>query len=1165
MRRRCVLLLTFVSLAAFAAIAWGQGSFGSLTGNITDPTGATLPGASVKAINLESAVSYSATSTTEGIYLLRGLPPGSYRVTVSKSGFKTVTQEPVAVSTATVATLNFSLALGQVTESVQVTAELVQLQTATAEIGTVLPEKDMLDLPISLGGAATAGASGRRQIENFIFLTPGVTGSQWSKSINGAPGFSQEILIDGVDAQNLGAPSFIADSTPPYEAVSEFKVQNTLFPAEYGLGYGVMNFTLKSGGNSFHGDVFEFLRNDVLNARGFFGTDKPTLRQNEFGGTIGGPVILPHYNGKEKTHFFFAYSGFTLRGGLPQPGLVTIPTIKERTGDFSDYPAQIYDPATTCGIVNYVTGLNNSPCQLDAGGNAIVTRQPFDGNVIPADRISGVAQRAVALLPPPDFPNKVFENYVDRSSQPGTEHAWSIKIDHVINEKQRLSGAFWWVNYNTVINGPVAGELNPGLRHTPTHGGGFRVNHFFNITPSLLNHLAYGYTPTQPTWTLWEVDKRKGNQILKIPGIPADAGGYPDLNFDRDYQSLGNGNENGYDPQKYHNWVLSDDVSWVRGRHELKFGAMYRFRNNVAQDNSAVAGYFDFSALSTSQPSSPDFSILGNSFASFMLGHAFDGTRKIPAPVQDFRDGFWAFYVDDAIKLSRKVTLGLGLRYELPIYVTEKNGIMSFMDPNRPNPGAGGYPGALIFLGQGQGRTGTSNVFGSYHTAFVPRLSLTYAWNDKTVVRLGYGVFRLYPNYGRVNSGEFWNFGFGLVQSVSTTDEGIHPGFILDQGFPPPPGTLPNFDPAQNNGGTATFVNPSANKPAFMQSWTVDIQRELPFNILLDLGYVASQTAGLWTGLEDVNQVDPRYLSLGNTLDADVYSPEAAAAGITAPYPGFSGSVAQALRRFPQYTTVYDMFQPTGYNTYHSLQIRLQKRYSNGLSLLGAYTLSKNIGVPGSDTFGDIYGGGGDKGLNSFNRRIEKALAPTDRTHVLVLSWTYELPWGRGKKFGSNWIPVVNHVLGGWQINSIERYQSGTPIGIHGGPSLPLFGGGNRPNWVSPDVRTSVSLGDFDPTKDRYLNINAFSQPAPFTFGNAPRLLPNVRVPALYNEDFSVFKRVYFGESRFVEFRTEMFDVFNRVVFGGIRTNFNSPKTFGKIRRQANDPRVIQFALKLIF
>jgi hypothetical protein len=1131
-------------------VIFAQGNLGGLTGTVSDSSGAIIPGVSVKVTNIATGVITNTLSSGSGAFVIQGLPPGNYRLEVEKSGFKKTVIDNLVVQTATVGTRDVTLELGSVVESVNVAADMATLQTTGAEIGTAMEPKALLDLPISLGGAATAGATGRRQIENFIFLTPGVTGNQWSKSINGAPGFSQEILIDGQDVQNIGAPSFIADSTPPYEAVSEFKVQNTLYPAEYGLGYGVLNFTLTSGGNAFHGDLFEFVRNDKFDSRGFFPASKPIIRQNEYGGTIGGPIILPRYNGKNRTHFFFAYTGFRLRGGLPTGGLVTVPTMQERNGDFSDYPFPLFDPTTT---------------RSDGKGGFV--RDPFPGNIIPTAKISGVAERIIGLLPPPDIAGTYFNNYVDRSNQPSDDNDWSIKLDHQLTSKQQINGGFWWVNSNIVVNGPLAGPLNPGLRYTPTHGGGLRVNHEYTITPTMVNHIGFGHTPTQPTWTLWKTDKRKGNEVLKIPGIPSDANGYPEFHFDNPgYQFIGNSQWQGFEPQRFVNDVWNDDLSMLKGRHQMKFGFQYRRRTMEAQDVDNRAGVFSITSLATSQPNDPNFTSWGNAFASLMLGQVQSAYRQQPAPVQHFHDSMFDWYVDDNIKATKKLTVSLGLRYELPLYVVEDSGIVSFLNLSRPNPGAAGIPGALQFQGKGPGRSGSLNIFGTYHKAFAPRFALAYAVNEKTVVRAGYGIFRLYPNYGRMNSGIFWNSGFGATLSTSATDQGIHPAFNLDQGFPLADLNLPNVDPSQNNGGSATYVNSSANKPALMQSWTIDFQRTLPYNMMLDTAYVASRTTGLWTGLENINQVNPKYLKLGNTLYADINSPDAAAAGILPPYPGFSGSVAQALRPYPQYTTIWDMFQPTGYNTYHSLQMRLQKQYSNGLSFLISYTFSKNIGAQGGDTFGDIFGGGGLNAIDSFNRKIEKTLAPIDQTHIFVLSWVYELPFGKGKRFLSGLNPIANQFLGGWQLNSIERYQSGTPISVYGGSDIPLFGGGNRPNWISSKVRSSVSMGSFDPAKDVYINVSAFSEPAPFTFGTAPPTLPNTRVPALYNEDFSVFKK--FGlrsESRYLEFRAEFFNILNRVVFGGPASNVNNPDSFGTIGSQANTPRVIQFGMKLLF
>jgi len=1144
-----LLLVTLVWV--FPTLGWCQGSLGGLTGHITDPSGAAVPEAAVRVTNLDTGTGLQVTTTTDGTYLAPSLTPGRYRVTVTKSGFKTITQEPVIVSTATVSTLDFALVVGAVTESVTVAATAAQLQTTSAEIGTVMPEKGMLDLPISLGGAATAGASGRRQIQNFIYLTPGVTGDQWGTTINGSPGMSAEILMDGADMQNIGAPGFIAESAPPYEAVSEFKVQNTLYPAQYGLGYGVLNFTMKSGTNAFHGNLYEFLRNDALDARGFFGAEKNALRQNEFGATIGGPVILPGYNGKDKTHFFAAWSSFRLRGGLPSPGLVTLPTMQERNGDFSDYPFPIFNPATT---------------RPDGMGGFV--RDPFLNNIIPPEQISEVAKRVIALLPPPDIAGTPFLNYVDRSSQPGSDDDWSIKIDHQITDKQLLTGSFWSVNADAVINGPIAGELNPDYRVTPTYSKGLRFNHVWTLSPTLLNHAAFGLTKQTPTWATFLLDPRLGNQTLQIPGIPMDSHGFTNLTMDFPSIHLGNAGANGYYPQIFKNWAVNDDLTWSKGRHQVQFGFAYRRRTMYIRDQTLVGGSLNFSNLSTSQPNDPNFANWGNAFASLMLGEVMSGLRAIPTPLQHFHDTFYSFYGQDSIKLTPKLTLNLGLRYELPIYAIEDNGVMALFNPTIPNPGAGGLPGALEFFGNGPGRSGRFNIFGKYHRALMPRISLAYQANEKTVFRLGYGIFRLYPNYGDLNNPNSLVFapGFGATPSVASTNSGITPAFVLDEGFPPFNITLPNTDPALNNGGTVTWVNSGVNKPAFMQSWTLDIQRELPFRIMLDAAYVGQTTTGLWTGLENINQAHPQYLSLGNLLYADVDSPEAVAAGIQVPYPGFSGSVAQALRPYPQYTTINDFYQPTGYAVYHAFQLRAQKRYSNGLSFLTSYTLSKNIGAVASNTFGSWFGAAGLTGINSYDRRGEKSLAGSDRTHVLVLSWTYELPFGRGRQLLANVNPVVNQLVGGWQFNAIHRYQSGTPVDVGGGGDIPLFGGGNRPNWVSPDVRSSVPMGSFDPAKDVYLNIDAFAQPAAFTFGNAPPRLPYVRTPAFYNEDISIFKRIYLkSDARYLEFRAELFNPFNRVVFGGPSADINNPSTFGIISGQANTPRVIQFGMKLIF
>lgn len=1151
-RPRKVISFSFVCLLGFVLVAYGQGSLGGLTGRISDPSGAAVPAATVKVSNLGTGITDTTTSTSDGVYLVRGLSPGRYRMTVTKTGFKTSNQEPIIVSTATISTVDITLTVGALTQTINVTTSAVQLQTSSAEVGTVMPDTNMLNLPISLGGNATIGASGRRQIENFTFLTPGVTGNQWSKSIDGAPGFSQEIIIDGIDTSDIGAQGFIAESTPPYEAVSEFKVQNTLYPAEYGGGYGVENFTLKSGTNQFHGDLFDFIRNNKFDAAGFFGNSKPipALQQNEYGGTIGGPVILPHYNGRDKTFFFFAYSGFQLRGGLPAGSLVTLPSAQERNGDFSDYPFPIYNPAST-----------------RPDGNGSFTRDPFPGNIIPSSMISPVALRTMTLMPAPEFPG-YFNNFVSQAHQPTSENDYSIKIDEAIGNKQRISGSFWWTSATTNIFGPLPGLLDYSRRTTPTSGGGLRINYEYTINSNLLNHFGFGYTPVSPTWSNWLPDPHEGNQTLQIPGIPLTAPGFPEFDFTNGYLTLGDSDNQASSPQFFQNWDGVDDLTWVRGKHQVKFGFEYRRRRLTTGDRRLQAGQFTFSNLSTSLPDSTNFNVWGNGFASFLLGQVSSATRSVPPPVHHFSDNFWAFYSEDTIKATSKLTLTLGLRYELPIYAKPDKGLFSSLSLSEQNPGAGGLPGALEFLGTGPGRTGTYTIFGSgdYLRALSPRTGIAYALTPKTVLRAGYGIFYAYTAVGRLNNCQWWCSGFGLNPALASTNGDITSAFNLDDGFPATPVTLPDLDPALNNNGTAFWVNQSANLPAEMQSWTFDVERDLQAHIMLDVAYVGSHTVHAWTGMENINQVNPKYLSLGNTLLADINSPAAVAAGVHSPYPGFEGSVAQALRAFPQYTALDDTYQPTGYNNYNSLQIRLQKRFSSGLSFLGSYTWSKAVGYEGTDIFGDPAGGGGNGSLNTYDRRNMKGISRLNVPQNLVFSWVYELPVGRGKRFLSNLGPVTNQILGGWQINSIETYRSGGAIGVSGGPFLPLFNGiNNVPNLIAPNVRTAVSMGSFDPKTDRYLNINAFSEPSPFTFGNSPIILPNTRAPAYYDEDFSLFKKFYFSESKYLEFRAEAFNIFNRVVFGGPATNVNSPNTFGIIGGQSNTPRVIQLAAKFIF
>jgi hypothetical protein len=1140
---RFVALLCVMIVSAFA-----QGNLGGLTGVVVDTSGALVPDVKITLTNAQTNVAHTVQADTSGAYSVLGLQPGTYRLDAEKAGFRKYIQESLSILTATVTTLDLQLAVGTVNESMTVTTGGVALQTTSPEVSTVLERRAILDLPIQVGGSgATTAASGRRQPENFIFLTPGVSGIPWSKNINGSPDFSQEVLYDGISAQLAVTPGFLAQTSPPYEAVEEFKVQNSLFPAEYGRGFGVINFTLRSGSNQYHGGLFEFFRNDKLDSRPFFAAARPRVRYNEYGGSFGGPVLIPKlYNGRDKTFFNFNYTG--LRNQPASNGtFVSLPTDAFKQGDFSGYRdgsgamIPIFDPATT--------GLDGA-------------RTPFAGNIIPANRFSSVAKNVLPLIPKPDFPG-YFNNFLNRTANPVKDYSWSLKLDQIITANQRVNFSLWRTATDSPSYSPLGPSTPIGLwGQNPVDGGGLRANYDQSIRPNLLHHFAFGYTSSNP---IRQRDPRHGNDIYKVPGVAADSPGFPVFNVNNTYGNLalGNSDQQPNDPSQNRDYAFVDNITWIKGRHQLKFGVDIRFfqyDNFAGTVTGGLSGSFVFNPLSTADLSSANSSQQGNAWASLLLGQVYSAQRLIPAPLRRMRDQYYSWYVEDVFKVNRKFTMTLGLRHEIPTVVTEADSRQSSLNLSLPNPGAGGRLGALEFLKPGAQLTPT------FYKAFSPRIGIAYALNEKTVIRMGFGIFYSPTNATSVGrQAGLFSTGYSYTQTFAQVTSGRVPALLLDNGLPAFTGTLPIVDPTLANGSAIQYMNPGAGKPGYMSSWTFNVQRELPAQFLLDIGYIGQKGTNLPSGLENLDQVDTKYLSLGNTLNADINSAAARAAGIGLPYPGFTGSVSQALRPYPQFSDIQNLYQPIGWSTYEAMQMRLQKRYSAGINFLAAYTLSKSLVSDGGYTgLGDA--AAGTRPLDTANRSIEKRLASFDTPQNLVLSWGYELPFGQGKRFLSSSGGAANLIAGGWQVNAIQRYVSGTPIGVGGGGVIPLSNGGNRPNVVlGSSARTSVSCGSFDPARDLFLNLSAFSQPAPFTIGNAPPVLPNVRTCALLNEDFSVLKDFRIHEAHRIQFRAEFFNVFNRVIFGAPGSNINSPASFGKIGGQGNSPRNIQLGLKYVF
>jgi len=1128
-----ILFLVFVAMLLSSSL--DAQDRGSITGIVTDASGAIVPEAVVKVTNVARGDSIEVKTSSAGIYSAQNLIAGIYTVSVTVAGFRTSNVTGVEVRVGEVARTNVQLQLGEVSENVDVVAQLGGLKTETSDIGTTVQRDAILNLPLQVGGAI-------RDPIAFVKLTPGFNGGTSNSSIdyttyntfNGSQSGALQILIDGADISRTSVQTQF-NTGVSVEGVEEFKVMSSVYSAEYGRGTGgIVNLTLKSGTNDFHGSVYDFLRNDKLDARGFFNPNRQVNRQNDFGALISGPIK------KDKTFFMFAYEGFRYRqGALNQ--LVTYPIDDFRRGDFSKLvdstgnQIPIYDPATT---------------QLLPSGT--VVRQQFLGNVIPSGRLDPVSRNVLAYFPKLDYPDRLTNNLFVNQRFVIDTNVYTGKVDHAISSRQKIAGTF-----------SHSREKDQDLRaFEPLGGSGLvdqkpyyaRLAHDFVISPTVLNHVQFGYsrlfraeTPLSLGDYAHQIGLDNVGQI-QFP-IPSMAGytlippGYANVLWVID---------NGYQ--------LNEALTLTRGRHTLKVGGEMRKQQFNANEPSN-SGSFSFGTAQTGLPGIRS----GDGFASFFLGGVSSGGWNYLGTQFAARLASMGIFVQDDFKLRPKLTLNMGLRYERYWPLSEATGRITALDPTKPNPGAGGQLGALKFGGEGSGRTGSSRFQDIYNKALGPRFGLAYQLTERTVLRAGYGMYYQElkaPTWGRgMNEGFFTNVSYNSL-------DGYTPAFYWRDDFPTDFPKPPFLDPAFANGRNVAYAKAESGRPPVAQNWQMSIQRQLTQTLNIDLAYVGSKGNHLIAGNEIYNQVDPRYLSLGALLDADIDSPAAQAAGIVKPYPTFRGRVNQSLRPFPQYLTVApfrDTFgsDKTGNSTYHAFQAKFEGRMRS-LTFMTAYTFSKNLTDNANNRDKDIYASNYYASQNGFNRRAEKALAQLDIPHSFVVNFLYDLPFGPGRARLTE--GVASKIAGGWSFGGVFSYQSGLPIPTPSPATsrVPIFAGAIRPNRVAGvSALTAAATSDFDPNRDRYLNSAAWVSPDPFTFGNAPGV-SEVRVERMLNEDLSLLKNTKISERFNLQFRAEAFNIFNRTVFGFPNRSLASV-AFGQIFSQRNLPRQIQFGLKLLF
>jgi hypothetical protein len=1173
--KRLLCAFVFFLLASVVPLR-AQTTNGSIEGTVIDPSGAAVSGASVTGRNLDTGLTATTVTSDAGLYSLPNLPPGRYSVVVEGPSLKKYTREGVTVQTGSTVALDIQMQLGAVSDQVTVVADASQLQTATSDLGATLQSSLIENLPLEVSGTV-------RNPVQFITLVPGFVGNVGNDpgsnstddfKVDGGQENATDVLVDGVSI-SLVSPNTQWNKGVSTEGVQEFKVLQNNFSPEYGeSGDGIVSLTMKSGTNEFHGSGYDFLRNRVLDANSWTnntaGVGKSINTQNDFGATFGGPVRFPHlYNGKDKTFFFFDYEGFRFRSG--GTSLQSVPNAAFRSGDFSALlPAvQLYDPTTHAAIP----------------GN-ILTNDP---NYKP----SAVMTKVFALLPPTS--GGLTNNVVDTTINTTTANLYDVKIDQIISTNHRISGGFDYDNTNTggISNlGPIFGSVTP----QSTRYARFSDN--YTLTPSLVNQFLFGFSRR----FRGEVSNSLGQgYTAKIGLTGVQDTTFPCIKFTgTPYEGLLN---NCGDSQFADNvYQINDSVSWVKGKHNMKFGGEVRMLQFNVRRLTQASGEFDFNSQETSLNG-----VGGDPVASSLFGLVNTSTLNYGA-FSGVRYKDFSLYAQDSYKFNSRLTFNYGLRYDIDLPATEAFDRFSAVDPTLPNPGAGGLLGAYTYYGTGTGRNGQTRPQDIYSKAFGPRVGFAYSINDKTVARGGYGIF-----YEPLKEGSFADqdgLGFFNRQTISPSNGGP---IQIDNGvtriFP----AQGPFTPDGQNGSNGVILVPAnSGRPADIQTWNLDIQRQLTSNMVVSVAYVGSKGTHLPALNIIPNQTNPSLLPFLSTFSGDLTTnsscllglplpapqcPAAIAAGVKLPYAGFTGPIDLIFRPFPQYGDFNqedNSFTPdrTGNSTYHAMQLQVDKRFAQGLSFLVSYTVSKNLTDADSSGPGvaGFIGTNEFIGQNSYQRSAEKAVSELDTPQALVASFFYELPVGHGKRYLSEG-GVTDRVLGGWYVAGIGSYHSGLPTEVYGpcnGTAGDIlfagchFTGAARVSVVPGVAETNKS--NFNPETTPFWNPAAFTQPGPLTFGNEPRSLANARTFGGRNEDVTLGKKTrLIGEKATVDFRAEFFNIFNRHIYEPSVGNpqINSPFIplgapgcngagqrfacgFGAVTN-ASGPRTIQFGLKLAF
>ncbi len=1151
--KSALLRLCFLALVGTSGL-FAQGASAQLVGRIADPSGSSVPGASLKLTNVETGAVRDTQSDESGSYVFPLLQPGSYRLTVTKDGFRPVSRTGITLLVDQVARIDQELELGSVTQEVQVLAAPPLLESETSAIGQVVDSEKIQSIPLN-------GRSAFRLVQ----LTPGLIASPAANgqfgdipvntnqdsvfSINGGRQMSNEILIDGVPS-TTGQFNSIT-TIPSIEATQEFKVQSNSLSAEWGrFSGGVVNVSTRSGTNDLHGSVYEYLRNNAFDANEFFnkgaGRDIPPFRMNQFGGAAGGPLNLGRlYSGRNRTFFFGDYQGTRWRRGDTFRG--SLPTALERSGDFSQTLNQrgervvIYDPLTTQSNI----------------------RSPLPGNVIPASRLDPIARRLVEFYPQPNATGDAFtnfNNYVNNAPRTVGQNQLSGRIDHNVTDSYRVFGRF--AHNRTVLTQPDSyGNVatpDPGaVGTTPFRQTTFAFDNTITVSPSSIVTIKYGLA----RWYQFRETRSYGFDQRSL--------GYPDSLISQFqipvFPSVGVEQYGALGGQSYFNsgndtHSLIGGWTKVMGKQTLKMGGEARLRRINFLLIQGGGGSFQFNRTFTRGPNALTFyDNAGNGIASLLLGYAASGSVPVISGTS-LQNWYGAGYVQDDVRLTTKLTMNIGLRYETESPFTERYNSINYFDADLASPVRNGqFPnltGGLAFASPE-----ARHVWNWDRINFAPRLGFAWSVAPKTVIRAGGGFFYSPAETSNAATAFASNAGYSAsTPFVGTLDNGLTPFRTLSN--PYPEGIQ---QPIRNAQGASTFLGQGLNvwdarqqMPVTYQ-WNFNVQRELPGRILADVAYAASRGVHLAFRNRQMNELDPRYLTLGAALNQQTANPFFGQINV--------GTLAQRtvtrrqlLLPFPQYTGVNVINMTMANSNYHSLQLKVDKRFSSGVGVLLAYTAGKLI----SDVNNTVSNNGGAvnnpaNSQNWYDLRQERSVSEMDVSQSLVVSFVGELPFGPGKPLLSGARGAVAMLAAGWQLNGISSYRTGFPVAL----TATIPGGGNRPNSTGRSARL-----EGDRTRgqklDQWFDTTQFLQPASFTLGNAGRTVPDLRGPSIFNQDLSLIKNTRISERVQLQLRFEFFNVFNTPQFA-LPNRVMGSGQFGRVQSTLLLPRVGQVAAKINF